>query len=197
MELNENIPRQALENNLLTHWSSDTQNLLKQLIDKKRVETSTIKLTLLIGDARQTIQQVVAQNFLADAIFLDPFSPPKCPQLWTVEFLSLLANSLNSQGILALQLAGLTIGLNFAVGKRSAGTIATHQFSPIPPLSTRDWEHLKTRASIPLRDPFLSDTATKIRQRREEEQRLSTLESTSKWKKRWFSINSENYINYL
>lgn len=197
LELDETVPRQALENNLLDHWSIETRNLLKQLIEQKEVNQPSIKLKLLIGDARQTIQEVLHQNFIADAIFLDPFSPPKCPQLWTVEFLSLVAKCLHSQGIIAtyscsaavrkaLQLAGLTIGTNFSVRRRSPGTIATYDYSPIPPLSQIDREHLQTRASVPFRDPQLQDSAEIIKKRRNEEQCLSILESTSQWKKRWF-----------
>jgi tRNA U34 5-methylaminomethyl-2-thiouridine-forming methyltransferase MnmC len=197
LELDETVPRQALENNLLTPWSMETRNLLRQLIEQKEVNQPSIKLKLLIGDARQTIQEVMQQNFIADAIFLDPFSPPKCPQLWTVEFLSLVAKCLHSQGIIAtyscsaavrkaLQLGGLTIGTNFSVGRRSPGTIATYDYSPFPPLSQIDREHLQTRASVPFRDPQLQDSAEIIKKRRNEEQCLSILESTSQWKKRWF-----------
>ena len=197
LELDETVPAQASEKGLLDHWSTDIRDLLAQLVKEKQVEKSSIKLKLLIGDARQTIQQLITNNFSADAIFLDPFSPPKCPQLWTVEFLSLLAKCLKPQGIMgtyscsaavrnALQLAGLTIGVNYSVGRRSSGTIATYDFEPIPQLSQIDLEHLQTRASVPFRDPELIDSGETIQQRRQAEQRLSRLESTSQWKKRWF-----------
>jgi tRNA U34 5-methylaminomethyl-2-thiouridine-forming methyltransferase MnmC len=198
LELDERVPRQALENNLLSHWSPEIRKLLQQLIEEKEVNQPSLKLKLLIGDARQTITKIIQDNFLADAIFLDPFSPPKCPQLWTVEFLSLVAKCLHPQGIIAtyscsaairkaLQIAGLKIGANFSVGRRSPGTLATYDFTPLPPLSVIDLEHLQTRASIPFRDPQLQDSAEVIKKRRAEEQRLSILESTSQWKKRWFS----------
>ena len=196
LELDERVPRQALEKELLNHWSIKTINLLKQLIEDKEVKQTSLKLKLLIGDARQTIKKIVQHKFLADAIFLDPFSPPKCPQLWTVEFLSLVAKCLHPQGIIAtyscsasvrkaLQIAGLNLGRNFSVGRRSPGTLATYEFSSIPPLSQMDLEHLQTRASIPFRDPQLQNCAEVIKQRRNEEQSLSFLESTSQWKKRW------------
>lgn len=198
LELNENVPRQALEYNLLNHWSADIVKLLEQLLTEKKVDLPLIKMRLLIGDARKTLPNLILENFQADAIFLDPFSPPKCPQLWTVEFLTLVAKCLNEDGIIAtyscsasvrkaLQLAGLNIGGNYCIGRRSPGTLATKRPQPLEPLSKMELEHLQTRASIPLRDPDLQDTAEAIKIRREEEQQNSTLEPTSQWKKRWFT----------
>lgn len=197
LELDEIVPYQALEQGLLDNWSMEIKDLLTKLVKKKQVETSSIKLKLLIGDARQTIQQLITTNFSADAIFLDPFSPPKCPQMWTVDFLSLVAKCLKPQGIIAtyscsaavrtaLKLAGLTLGVNYSVGRRSPGTIATYDFTPWPDLLPVDLEHLQTRASVPFRDPQLKDSGEIIEHRREAEQRLSRLEATSQWKKRWF-----------
>ena len=53
------------------------------------------------GDARQTLPPIVAAGFRADAIFLDPFSPHRCPQLWTAEFLGLLGRCLAPTGRVA------------------------------------------------------------------------------------------------
>ncbi len=198
LELDETVPRQAIERGLLENtFSTHTVELLTQLLTDKKVNDSSLKLELLIGDARQTIQQLIKNNFLADAIFLDPFSPPKCPQLWTIEFLQLLANALKPEGIIAtyscsasvrkaLSLINLKIGHNYQVGQRTAGTIASYQFSPLPSLSAMEQEHLQTRASIPYRDPHLTDNAITIKQRRIEEQSQSILESTTKWKKRHY-----------
>ncbi|WP_017294601.1 tRNA (5-methylaminomethyl-2-thiouridine)(34)-methyltransferase MnmD [Geminocystis herdmanii] len=198
LELDETVPKQALENNLLEYWSSDTREILQLLLREKEVNLPLIKMQLLIGDARETLSKLVPKNFQADAVFLDPFSPPKCPQLWTVEFLTLIAHSLHDEGIIAtyscsagvrkaFQLAGLTIGNNFSVGRRSPGTVATKGKQSLSPLSVMELEHLQTRAAIPYRDPLLKDTKEIIKLRREEEQAISNLENTSQWKKRWFS----------
>ncbi|MFO0171172.1 MAG: hypothetical protein ACK51W_01605, partial [Aphanizomenon sp.] len=53
------------------------------------------------------------------------------------------------------------------------------------PLSQGEKEHLLTRAAIPYRDPHLSDTTEVILKRRQEEVQVSTLESSSQWRKRW------------
>ncbi|NCO79247.1 MAG: hypothetical protein GW795_02295 [Cyanobacteria bacterium] len=205
LELDETVPSEAISHNLLSFWSSNIIEILTQLLNLKKVNIPQGKLQLLIGDARQTIQPLVKENFQADAIFFDPFSPPKCPQLWSVEFISLVAKCLNHDGIIAtyscsaavrtaFSLAGLTIGANYSVGRRSRsavsrspGTLGTFSSQPLPPLSQKELEHLQTRACVPFRDPELKDTIEIIKQRRKEEQNLSNLEFTSKWKKRWFS----------
>ncbi|GAB4342142.1 MAG: MnmC family methyltransferase [Cyanophyceae cyanobacterium] len=158
--------------------------------------------SLLLGDARQTVSRVAeavaADGFAADAIFFDPFSPPRCPQLWTVEFIGAIAACLAPTGRLAtyscapavraaLQLAGLTVGPSPPFGRRWPGTIAAiAPEPPLDPLDPREQEHLRTRAAVPYRDPTLADAAEIILARRDREQAESPLEPTSRWKRRWF-----------
>ena len=59
LELDENVPIQALKNNLLSEWSSDVSNILTQFIKEKQVITPNFKLTLKIGDAREIITALV------------------------------------------------------------------------------------------------------------------------------------------
>lgn len=224
LELDAAIPQAAIAIGLLKSWDSPVPELLAALVCPEAEGKSTIPAvqpsilefqgksmgsrtlttpqfqgTLWLGDARKTIQQVVNQGFEADAIFLDPFSPPNCPQLWTVEFLGWVARCLSPTGRLAtyscsasvrtaLMAAGLKIGATAPVGRRSPGTVASFCDRDLPPLSPQEQEHLHTRAAIPYRDPNLSDSAEEIRQRRQAEQNLSPLEPTSIWKKRWASI---------
>ena len=196
LELESVVPRQAIFHGLLDGWASPIPQLLNLIADKHQVQTPICLGKLLIGDARRTIQLVYDSGFQADAIFLDPFSPPKCPQLWTVEFLSKLSKCLKSSGRLAtyscaasvrtaLALAGLKIGSSTSVGRRSPGTIASLIGVELPPLSPMEQEHLQTRAAIPYRDRTSSDSAEIIWQRRQREQLKSILEPTSHWKKRW------------
>ena len=196
LESNLTVPRQAVARGLLAGWQQPIPQLLTQLADTGLVRSPQLQAKLLIGDARKTIQQVRSWSFQADAIFLDPFSPPKCPQLWSVEFLGLVAKCLQPTGRLAtyscaasvrtaLRLAGLEFGSTIGVGRRSPGTVASRETEYFPPLSQQELEHLHTRAAIPYRDPQLKDSAELICQRREVEQQASCLESTSRWKKRW------------
>lgn len=198
LEINVTVPLQAIEHNLLNQWQQPIPQLLTQLANTKYIHTQNLDASLLIGDARKTIRQIHQHNWQADAIFLDPFSPPKCPQLWTVEFVELVAQCLKPTGRIAtysssaavrtaLSLAGLQIGSTPGVGRKSPGTVASFTSTNLPSLSCQEQEHSKTRAAIPYRDPHLKDTAENIRQRRELEQQASYLESTSQWKKRWTS----------
>lgn len=199
LELDRSVPRQAIAEQLLVRWSPPIPDLLKELAENYRVKTGRLDTRLLIGDAREKIQQVQQSGFQADAIFLDPFSPPKCPQLWTVEFLAIVARCLKPDGRLAtyscaasvrtaLQLAGLRVGASNSVGRRSPGTAASFCDRDLPPLSQQESEHLQTRAAIPYRDPQLQNSATAIAEQRRIEQRSSSLEPTSQWKKRWSRV---------
>ncbi|MBD2355736.1 hypothetical protein H6G41_14095 [Tolypothrix sp. FACHB-123] len=200
LELNPAVPQAAIAHKLFDNWDYKYIDILHQLAFEYQVQQPHLKAELIIGDARNSIQLLNQSGFLADAIFLDPFSPPQCPHLWTVEFIKHVSQCLHPDGILATYScaaavraaflsAGLTIGSTPPVGRRSPGTVAVHQgYSgnlALPPLSTAETEHLLTRAAIPYRDPQLSDLANVILMRRQQEQQASTLESTSRWRKRW------------
>lgn len=196
LEIDLTVPHQAIAHNLLTQWSDRVIQPLTVLAEQGEVETPQLNAKLFAGDARLTLQQIQQSELKADAIFLDPFSPPKCPQLWTVEFLNLLAQCLSPTGRLAtyscaasvrtaLSLAGLTFGSSPQVGRRSPGTIGNWTGEDLPALSLQEQEHLQTRAAIPYRDPSLKDSAQQILERRQTEQETSPLEPTTHWKKRW------------
>lgn len=203
LELDPTVPQAAIASDLLTAWSPPVQNVLRAIAQHYEFCSSTLQAHLLIGDARQTIQQVVAQGFQADAIFFDPFSPRRCPQLWTVEFFAQVAKCLSPRGILAtysrsasvrvaMQAAGLHIG-NIPLPDRgdrrshewSQGTIAAWSPDGLPPLSQMEQEHLQTRAAVPYRDPSLSDSTAAILTRHQQEQQQAPLESTTSWRRRW------------
>jgi tRNA U34 5-methylaminomethyl-2-thiouridine-forming methyltransferase MnmC len=169
---------------------------LSELARCGRVVNRLLTAKLLLGDARQTIQSIDRKTWQADAIFLDPFSPPKCPQLWTVEFINLVVKCLHPTGRIATYscaaavrqaflLARLQFGSIFVGDRQSPGTIASQSSLNLPILTLKEREHLQTHAAIPYRDPRLKDSAVTILQRRQQEQQNSNLESTSQWKKRW------------
>lgn len=200
LELNPDVPKAAIAHHLFDNWNYEYTEILSQLAFNQQVKTDRLQAQLLIGDARNLITQVYEFGFQGDAIFLDPFSPPQCPQLWTVEFLQKVAQCLQPDGLLAtyscaaavragLLAAGFNIGSTPPVGRRSPGTVAA--LSPtnyLPPLSAKEQEHLQTRAAIPYRDPQLIDSADVILMRRQREHQASSLETTSRWRKRWLSI---------
>ncbi len=193
LEINPEVATAAIEQQLLADWLAPIPALLAELAATGKVQSNLLAAQLQIGDARQTIQAV--QGFQADAIFLDPFSPAVCPELWTVEFLQLVAACCAPQGLLAtyscagavrnaLMLAGFAVGDTSPVGRKAPGSIASLDPDLILPLTVEIQGYLQTRAGIPYRDPDLADTADRIRLRRTWEQQESTLESTSQWRKR-------------
>ena len=199
LELDPVVPKSAIAHNLLENYLTPIPELLAILATSREVKTDYFHAQLHIGDARCTIRELCQANFQADAIFLDPFSPPRCPQLWTVEFLQQLAHCCANTGRLAtyscaaavrsaLIAAEFKIGSTLQVGGRQPGTVANLSGEDLPPLSLRSREHLQTRAAIPYRDPELCDTAPVILQRRQIEQQSSSLEITSHWHKRWEGV---------
>ncbi|MDF5719713.1 MAG: MnmC family methyltransferase [Rhizonema sp. PD37] len=206
LELNAAVPQAAIAHNLFDEWSCESIQILTQLAFDREVQTDRLKAKLFIGDARNSIQLLRHSSFQAHAIFLDPFSPPQCPPLWTVEFIQQLSLCLHEYGFLAtyscaaavrtaLLAAGLQIGSTPPVGRRTPGTVAAHitrgeenectTFS----LSETEKEHLLTRAAVPYRDPGLNDPADVILERRRQEQQVCSLEPTSRWRKRCLSKN--------
>lgn len=201
LELDASVPLAAIAPALIAPWSAEVRAVLPAIAVEHRCVTPTLQATLLIGDARQTIQTLIEQGFQADAIFFDPFSPRRCPQLWTIEFFSQVARCLAPTGRLAtysrsasvraaMQQAGLHIG-TIPLGEHhlphewAQGTIGSHTPEHLHPLSQMEREHLHTRAAIPYRDPSLQDSADAILQRHQQEQQHAKLESTSSWRRRW------------
>lgn len=201
LELDVSVPQAAVVPPLIDSWSESVQTILRTLAAQQQCSTPQLQAKLLIGDARQTIQYLSSAGIQADAIFFDPFSPRRCPQLWTVEFFQQVARCLAPTGKLAtysrsasvraaMQAAGLQIGTiplsdTHLPHEWSQGTVASFAAKPLTPLSPMEQEHLQTRAAIPYRDPLLNDAAETILERHAIEQQQSQLESTSSWRRRW------------
>jgi tRNA U34 5-methylaminomethyl-2-thiouridine-forming methyltransferase MnmC len=186
------VVEKAIEHQLLLGWQEPIPQLLTELGQQGQIDRDLLGARIIYGDARQTI----AIDYQADAIFLDPFSPAACPQLWTIEFIDRVARCCAPMGRIAtyscaaavrtaLLTAGLAIADTQPVGRKAPGTVASFNLPDFPELSLQEREHLLTRAGIPYRDPDLIDAATQIILRREWEQAQSDRESTSQWKKRW------------
>lgn len=203
LELDPKVMKAAISLETFQQWSDTVRSALRSLATQYRCQQSRLQASILLGDARQSIQQLVEQHWQADAVFLDPFSPRRCPQLWTVEFLKDVAVCLNSSGILAtysrsaavraaLIEAGLKIGtipIPSAELHRphiwSQGTAASYTNDNLCPLSQMEQEHLQTRAGIALRDPDKSASAKTILAHQSQLQTNSARESTSSWRRRW------------
>jgi tRNA U34 5-methylaminomethyl-2-thiouridine-forming methyltransferase MnmC len=111
-------------------------------------------LTLHLMDARRALERVPREHTF-DAVFLDPFSPRRGPELWEERFLGALAARLAPEGWLstysaafrmrlALVRAGLRVGRGPRVGAKGEGTLASPCGTP-PPLDGRVARRLARR----------------------------------------------------
>ncbi|NJN04501.1 MAG: hypothetical protein HC816_19625 [Leptolyngbyaceae cyanobacterium RM1_1_2] len=196
LELEIRVPQAAIAQGLISSWSDPIPEILTALAQGQKISSDRLQAELVIGDARRQICQLVQRQFQADAIFLDPFSPPRCPQMWSLEFLQQVVRCLSPDGRLATYSAaaavrqallstGLKLGEQAVAGRRWPGTLASSEADNLAPLSQQAQEHLQTRAAVPYRDPLLTDSATVIQQRRRLEQAQSALEPTRHWRQRW------------
>ncbi len=189
-------------------WSPNVLHFFNCLNKAERWSKGFNEGTIHWGDARQKIYEIPdSQRF--DLILLDPFSPQKCPELWSEEFISLLIERLSIEGRLITYSTAASIRASFkraglkiysivpsidSQNKWSSGTIAMKKELEqqsisknchFRDLSTRELEHLVTRSSIPYRDPTGKGNSKEIILTREIEQSKSQLIKTSSWRKRW------------
>jgi tRNA U34 5-methylaminomethyl-2-thiouridine-forming methyltransferase MnmC len=201
LELDASVPQAAVMPPMIEVWSTSVQQVLRAIAHTHECHAPNLTANLYIGDARQTIQRAIDAEFRADAIFFDPFSPKRCPELWTVEFFCQVVACLAPSGALAtysrsaavrsaMREAGLQIG-TIPLGELhlphewSQGTVGAFDSSQLHPLSVMEKEHLQTRAAVPFRDPELRDSTGAIVERHRREQAESQMEATTRWRKRW------------
>ena len=188
-------------------WAPKVKKIFESLHRNDYFEDQFFKCKILWGDAREKIN-IIPSAYKFDLIYLDGFSPQKCPQVWTIEFLSKVTEKLNSQGYLitysssaAVRKTLRNLGLEIFTIKPSfknrtfwsQGTVAISKFdkNKLKPnfnfekLSLMEEEHLLTKASIPYRDQDLNSIKDDIIKRRLDEQFFSNLLSTKKWREKW------------
>jgi len=188
-------------------WAPKVRTIFESLYRKDYFEDQFFNCSVLWGDAREKIN-FIPSSIKFDLIYLDGFSPQKCPQVWTIEFLSKVTGILNPQGYLitysssaAVRTTLRNLGLEIFTIKPSfkkrtfwsQGTVAISKFdkNKLKPnfnfekLSLMEEEHLLTKASIPYRDQDLNSSKEDIIKRRLNEQLFSNLLSTNKWREKW------------
>ena len=95
-------------------------------------EDKNIHLLIKIGNATKTLIKLLGKF---DAVFLDPFSPKKNPEMWTADFFNAIASKMHKNAILStyscarivrdnLKKAGFIIKDGPRVGRRGPSTIA-------------------------------------------------------------------------
>ena len=166
----------GINNYLLTYSSSDSflsnlHNIYYRYISTcykrglKRYKLQDFDFNIKIDDARNVVKD---DNNLYNLIFLDAFTPSKCPCLWTYEFFKRLYEILEQDGMLftysssarvrsAMKEAGFEIGniYNKRLDKFQ-GTIAVKNKSLIKyPLSEAEFGLFNSKAGIFYRDKNL------------------------------------------
>lgn len=149
---------------------------------------------LKINDARK---EIITDANKYDLIFLDAFTPAKCPMLWSVDFFKLLYEHLDDNGRILTYSNSATIrnafiNAGFYIGKiynntsgKFMGTIATKNKSLIKnDLSEYDLGLLKTKAGVFYRDKNLNGLNDEILATHKREVETSDLESSSHYIKR-------------
>ena len=188
-------------------WDQKVMEIFESLYKKGNYIDKEFNCKIIWGDARKKICYI-PKHIKFDLIFLDGFSPQKCPEIWTEEFLSKIKQSLNNRGYLitysssaAVRKTLIDLGLTIykikpiieSSAKWSDGTIAIlnphfdeyKKNSFLKELSIMELEHLETKASIPYRDPSFDCTSREILKKRKDEQLESNLLPTEVWRKKW------------
>jgi len=154
-----------------------------------------IEVELWVDDLRHRVSQL---SGAFDAVFHDPFSPQKMPELWTCDlfarYYALLRERsgrvLTYSGAAAVRggllEAGFQVSKTAPVGSKTGGTLAcisqesetltsrsTLNQTESGPLADWEQEYLRSKAGIPYRDPELKLSRKEILALREAEQALS------------------------
>ncbi len=161
----------------------------------KYLKYNNFDFKLDINDARSSIEKDTKTYNL---IFLDAFTPTKCPCLWTLEFFKELYKHLDNDGMIltysnSAQVRNTFLNAGFYVGKiysdnykKYSGTIAVKNKSFIKlDLSEYDLGLMKTKAGIIYRDENLNLTNEAIIAAHNFELNNSNLESSSKFIKQY------------
>jgi tRNA U34 5-methylaminomethyl-2-thiouridine-forming methyltransferase MnmC len=191
------ISKETLTLALLMYSSLESYRFIQKAVEDELYEMGDIKfryyqddipdnihINLYIEDARVVVKGLEGYKKY-DAIFLDPFSPLKSPELYTNEFFMHLKNLLKDDGVIltytsaapvraAIVKSGLHLGEGPSFG-RSGGTVASLKEDVIDkPLSMDDERMIAlSDAGIPFKDPEFNDSYQKILQRRDQERMLS------------------------
>jgi tRNA U34 5-methylaminomethyl-2-thiouridine-forming methyltransferase MnmC len=193
-------------------WRASTLLALEQLLASGIWQGEGASCRMLWGDARQTLMELLRERpGQIDLVWHDAFSPQRCPQLWSLEFLGATAGLLvpegrwisycsaaavrEALGLLGLQLVALELPQGAAPTsvQWSGGTLASLMSPGTSPLwrqlSTMERDHLASTAGEPYRDPSAEADRVSILDNRRLAQAgaLSSgkRSSSSAWRRQW------------
>ena len=171
------------------------ENISKQYKTfKKCISNNIVNVKFYSKDVRQFILNTTNKY---DIIFMDGFTPSKCPCIWSEDFFKELFKHQKDDAILltynssavtrnAMLQAGFYIGNSFNENNKIIGTVASKNSNIIKyKLSDKELGILNTKAGIPYRDADLNLDNYIIKQNRKNEVEISNLESSSKYLKRY------------
>lgn len=188
------ISKETLASSLFIENPIESYDIVKKAVENKLYEDGflgfkfneekipdRIKINIYLSDARYVVKEIGEKY---DAVFLDPFSPLKSPELYTLEFFLILKNLLKDDGVIltytsaspvrsAMVHAGLQVGEGPVFGRKSGGTVASKNPEIIEKLLSDNDERMiaLSDAGVPFRDPELNGSSDEIRKRRENERK--------------------------
>ena len=153
-------------------------------------EDGSFRAELICGDARNSLPE----DFQADAVLLDGFSPDTNPELWTQEFIAALKARMKPDGMLATYstaypVCGALLQNGFLLynsepfGRKRGSLLAALQpQSNLPSLSEKDRLIItKSTAGTPYSDPELNSTREQILHRHLETVTMLRKQGIPKW----------------
>lgn len=116
------------------NFPTASYGIIKEVSRKESYDKDNVNIKLIVDDARISIKTLKQESEKFDIVFLDPFSPKKCPELWTKEFFEDITILMKKGSILTtyscarnvrenLISAGLNVKDGPCIGRRAPSTI--------------------------------------------------------------------------
>lgn len=182
--------------NIYYRYISESYKNAQSLLNHAQIDINLVK-----NDARCFVKSA---NQKYNFIFLDAFTPAKCPALWSLQFFKELYARLDNEGMIltysnsaairnALLQNGFHVGKTYDPNsKKFVGTIAVKNINLIEHgLDERDMDLINSKAGICFKDDFLESDNAAIIARREAEVKNSELISSSQVLKGYKHDHSE------
>lgn len=198
------LRNQRYKSNLLTRLNAFLHNIYYKYLSTsykkalKYLKLCDINFNIKTDDARTILKE---DKLTYDYVFLDAFTPTKCPCLWTVDFFKLLHERLNPNGMIltysnSASIRNAIINAELWVGKtydekkdKFIGTVAAKDLSLIKNgLSEYDLGLIKSKAGIFYRDENLNLNNDEIIAQHEIEVATSNLMSSSKFIRKYRGV---------
>ena len=123
-----------IQNIEVPYWFKNAYDIVRKTAEDFKYKDKNIDIRILLGNALETIK-IIPEGEIFDAVFLDPFSPKKNPELWTEEFFREIYLRMKTGAVLATYSCAGIVRRNFKkigfevkdgpiVGRRSPGTLA-------------------------------------------------------------------------